>query len=57
MVTTYNEEIKIWELDDYEKYEPKLSIPISETERQAIIALSENGNCLAFFDNSERLYI
>ena len=47
MVTSNRQEIKIWELGDYEYYEEKVSIEIAENEKNVVLALSEDGNSLA----------
>ena len=55
MVTSNRQEIKIWELGDYEYYEEKASIEIAENEKNVVIALSEDGNSLAISGTAEIL--
>ena len=55
MVTFNTEEIKIWELADYELYEEKVSIPIPENEKNPVLTLSEDGHFLAISGTMGRL--
>ena len=51
------DEIKIWELVDYETYEEKVSINLYENEKNYVLTLSEDGNFLAISGTCQRLEI
>ena len=57
VVTADTEEIRIWELADYESFEEKVSIIPHENETNIVLTLNEDGTFLAISGTSQRLEI